>query len=263
MTDLSREEIAKVLEKLRSEYSELGKQNPKAFNLPAFEERYYQSLKARGSTTRFLLEELNFLETLKQKHSLILEKKNAARGETLDKIISLQEQALQKYEKIDFHPVAKPESRYFYGAMVNFHDTAIPLLEDTFRGTYEIGELKENLIAIERIGFTKRGIPSARIGQHIKLLLDANGSQSLIEKESQGLLKEGCFALKKLHDSLSRYRDENLFSKDRVIKLDETSFAKAALQYNDQTTAQAIQDIIEKCSEIITDFRMKEITGLR
>lgn len=75
MKELSEAETKAILEKIRSEYKEHGKLNPKAFDQSGFEQRYLQILKLRGNITKFLTEEVTFLEQLKSKFQELAAKK--------------------------------------------------------------------------------------------------------------------------------------------------------------------------------------------
>ncbi len=74
--ELSDAEIKAILEKIRSEYREQGKLNPKSFDLAGFEKRYLQVLQYRTSVTKFLNEEIVFLEQLKSKMKSIVQKRS-------------------------------------------------------------------------------------------------------------------------------------------------------------------------------------------
>lgn len=99
MEPLQSSEIKAVLDKLRTEYSENSKKNPKAFDLKAFESRLTMILQQKGNLSLFLKDEIQFLETLKAKQKEIEDKKQAAKGDTINKILEEQEAKLQKIPK--------------------------------------------------------------------------------------------------------------------------------------------------------------------
>ncbi|MBM9500030.1 hypothetical protein JWG44_07175 [Leptospira sp. 201903071] len=262
MEPLQSAEIKAVLEKLRTEYSENSKKNPKAFDLKAFESRLMMILQQKGNLTQFLKEEIQFLETLKAKHKELEDKKQAAKGDTINKILEEQEARLKKYQRIDFHPLAKPEIRYFYGAILSFAESELPALIYVFKGTPEFSVFKDAITIIERMGISRRGLPSNRINEHVKALLDANGNQSAMEKDGQNILKEVCLALKGILTSVKDCMEKNRVSETLSIKIDEKEFPKAAESYQNLVFGIALEKIIVRAETIIRDFRMAEITGL-
>ncbi|EMF81697.1 hypothetical protein LEP1GSC188_2330 [Leptospira weilii serovar Topaz str. LT2116] len=213
MEPLQSSEIKAVLEKLRTEYSENSKKNPKIFDLKAFESRLTMILQQKGNLAQFLKDEIQFIETLKAKHKELEDKKQAAKGETINKILEEQEAKLKKYQRVDFHPLAKPEIRYFYGAILSFTETELPALIYIFKGTPEFAIFKDRITVIERMGISRRGMPSIRINEHIKALLDANGNQSAMEKDGQNILKEVCIALKETITSIRECMEKREFLK--------------------------------------------------
>ncbi|EKR65003.1 hypothetical protein LEP1GSC036_4419 [Leptospira weilii str. 2006001853] len=262
MEPLQSSEIKAVLEKLRTEYSENSKKNPKIFDLKAFESRLTMILQQKGNLAQFLKDEIQFIETLKAKHKELEDKKQAAKGETINKILEEQEAKLKKYQKIDFHPLAKPEIRYFYGAILSFAETELPALIYVFKGTPEFAIFKDMITVIERMGISRRGMPSIRINEHIKALLDANGNQSAMEKDGQNILKEVCIALKETITSIRECMEKKRVSQTLSIKMDEREFPKAVESYQNLVFGIALEKIIVRADTIIRDFRMVEITGL-
>ncbi|UOG59990.1 hypothetical protein [Leptospira noguchii] len=262
MEPLQSSEIKAVLDKLRAEYSENSKKNSKVFDLKAFESRLTMILQQKGNLSLFLKDEIQFLETLKAKQKEIEDKKQAAKGDTINKILEEQEAKLKKYQRIDFHPLAKPEIRYFYGAILSFTETELPALTYIFKGTPEFSIFKDMISIVERMGISRRGLPSIRIGEHVKALLDANGNQSVMEKDGQNLLKEICIALKGIITSARECIDKKRISQTLSVKIDEKEFPKAAESYQNLVFGIALEKIIARADAIIRDFRMAEITGL-
>ncbi|TGK32693.1 hypothetical protein EHQ12_12180 [Leptospira gomenensis] len=262
MEPLQSTEINAVLEKLRAEYSENAKKNPKLFDLKAFESRLMLVLQQKGSLTNFLKEEIKFIDALKAKHKELEDKKQAAKGDTINKILEEQEARLKKYQRIDFHPLAKPEIRYFYGAILSFAETELPALIYVFKGTPEYSAFKDTIPILERMGISRRGLPSIRINEHVKALLDANGNQSAMEKDGQAVLKEVCIALKGIVTSVRECMEKNRVSQTLSVKLDEREFPKAAESYQNLVFGVALEKIVLRAETIIRDFRMAEITGL-
>ncbi|MCC5814713.1 MAG: hypothetical protein JJT78_08155 [Leptospira sp.] len=258
---LNEKEITEILVKIRSEYKTYAKENPKAFDAHGFEKRYLQALQMKMNITRFLNDEVAFLEQLKKKHQEIIAKKEAAKGDTINRIMDEAIERLSKYQKIDFHPLAKPEIRYFYGAMRDFGEIELPIMIHVFRGTPEYRDFQDNFHVLERIAIPRGHQPSPRMLEHSKALLDANGNQMLMEKDTQDVLKNTCLALNKMANMC-----RDLISKDRIstnlmVKIDERDYPKA-VDFNQFNHKEAVEKIILKCDEIIEDFRMKTIVNL-
>ncbi|MDF3819498.1 hypothetical protein P3G55_06290 [Leptospira sp. 96542] len=262
MKELSHNETKAIVEKIRAEYKEHGKLNPKAFDQTAFEQRYLQVLQLRGNITKFLTEEVNFLEQLKSKFQNLVAKKEAQKAQTLNRLMDESLEKLSAYKKIDFHPLAKMEIRYFYGAILDFAEIDLPVLIYIFKGTPEYSFLQDAILQIERIGVTRRGMPSLKIQEFIKSMLDANGNQIVIEKVSQNLLKEGCLALKNIILSVQDLMSKNRISTDLPVNLNERDYPSAYEVYNGRKFGESLDKITERSKQIIQDFRMNSLMNI-
>ncbi|TGN19473.1 hypothetical protein [Leptospira idonii] len=260
--ELSEAETKAILEKIRNEYKEHGKLNPKAFDSIAFEKRYLQILQMRGNIGKFLSEEVVFLEQLKGKFQEIVAKKEAQKAQTLNRIMDESIEKLANYKKIDFHPMAKTELRYFYGAMADFAETELPVLILIFKGTPEYSFLQDAVLQIERIGVIRRGLPSLKIQELIKSMLDANGNAILVEKASQNLLKEGCLALKNIYTSIQDLVSKNRINPDLMANINERDYPKAYATYGSRRFEVCLNRISEQCKQIIQDFRMNALMSM-
>ncbi|BDA80119.1 hypothetical protein LPTSP3_g30490 [Leptospira kobayashii] len=260
--ELAESEVKALLEKIRTDYRENAKLHPKAFDIVEFEKRYLQILQLRGNITKFISEEVVFLEQLKSKYKELVAKKEAGKGETLNRIMDESLERLSKYSKIDFHPMAKTEIRYFYGAMVDFAEIELPVLLNIFKGTIEFSQIQDSIVQIERIGVTRRGMPSLRIQEAVKNFLDANGNTVMIEKVSQNLLKDGCFALKNLATSIHELVSKNRVNPDLIIRINEKDFPKASAEFNGRKFGESLDRVTERCIGIIQDFRMNALLGM-
>jgi len=260
--ELSDSEIKAILEKIRAEYRDNAKLNPKSFDLAGFEKRYLQVLQLRTSVTSFLSEEVAFLEQLKAKIKSLAEKKELQKAETLNRILDENMERLSSYSKIDFHVLAKPEIKYFYGALVDFCNKELPVLLHIFKGTPEYSQLQDPIMNVERVGLTRRGLPSVRIQEFIKQLMDSNGNSSQMERFSQVLLKETSLSLKALIDIFGKILNEQRILGDSITKLNEKQDPHAHALYNGKSYSFCIESIRDKCKKIIMDFRMSAIVGL-
>jgi hypothetical protein len=262
MKELSENEAKAILEKIRQEYKEHGKLNPKAFDAMGFEQRYIQTLKLRANITKFLNDEVAFLEQLKGKFQQIVAKKEAAKAQTLNRIMDESLEKLSGYKKVDFHPLASVEIRYFYGAMIDFAEADLPVLIYIFKGTPEYSFLQDAVLQIERIGVTRRGLPSLKIQEVIKSMLDANGNPLIVEKVSQNLLKDGCIALKNIVLSIGDLRAKNRINTDMIVNVSDRDYPKAAEYYGGKKFGESLEKIAEQCKQIIQDFRMNSLLSI-
>ncbi|WP_411824717.1 hypothetical protein [Leptospira sp. 'Mane'] len=260
--ELAETEVKALLEKIRTDYRENAKLHPKAFDLVEFEKRYLQILQLRGNITKFISEEVVFLEQLKGKYKELVARKEAGKAETLNRIMDESLERLSKYSKIDFNPSAKTEIRFFYGAMVDFAEIELPVVTNIFKGTIEYSQIQDSVIQIERFGVTRRGMPSLRIQEANKNILDANGNTVLIEKVSQNLLKDGCFALKNLAAAIHDLMSKNRVNPDLIIRINEKDYPKGAANFNGKKFGESLDRVSERCIGIIQDFRMNALLGM-
>ncbi|WP_108976037.1 hypothetical protein [Leptospira ryugenii] len=260
--ELSEYEIKTYLQKIRADYQEHGKLNPKAFDQAAFETRYLQVLRLRGNLTKFFQEEVAFLDQLKAKFNNLVAKKEAAKASTLNRLVDESMEKLVKYPKIDFHPLAKAELRYFYGAIVEFAETELPVILNIFKGTPEYSYLQDPVLVIERLGISRRGMPSLKIQEITKSLLDANGNPIVIEKVSQALLRDGCLALKNITQSVQDLISKNRINPDLMVQVNDRDYPKAFSKYGNKRFGRALEMVTEQCRQIIQDFRMNSLLGM-
>jgi hypothetical protein len=257
---LNLQEVNEILDKLRSEYNTYAKENPKAFDLAGFEKRYLQTLQMKGNVIRFLNDEVSFLEQIKAKHKELIAKKEASKGATINRIMDEAISRLEKYQKIDFHPIAKPEIRYFYGALKDFGEMELQALSHIFRGTPEFSIFSDLIHTVERIAISRGNMSSPRITEHIKALLDANGNQMKMEKDTQDVLKSTSLAIRKIADHCIECIQKKRISPDLPMRIDEKMYPKT-VELNKLTHKTALEEVIKKIEAILEDFRMNAIVG--
>ncbi|MCB1156454.1 MAG: hypothetical protein H7A25_03650 [Leptospiraceae bacterium] len=263
MSELSREEIDRIIDKIRSDYTELSQENPTLFNLYPFEQRYTQVLTHKGNVNRFIRDEILFLDQLKSKHNEMKRRKKASSEQTtIDKIIEENEARIRKYPKIDFHPMAKTEIKYFYGAIVDFVNHELQFIYKVFRGTPEMNILQEPVYALEKTGLTRKGKLSIRMNEHVNIIQDTRGTSSTIERECQTLLRETCRALKSVSDIIEECIDDQKVQVNNTIRFSESDSKELIDKFGGITYGEALKMIIEKTHNIIRDFRMDSLVGL-
>ncbi|MBK8396781.1 MAG: hypothetical protein IPL26_16320 [Leptospiraceae bacterium] len=263
MPELSNKEIESLLLKIRNEYRTFAQESPNIFKLSPFEERYTQVLRSRGSLELFFKDELIFLEQLKTKHKALKARKEASHGTTINKIIEENETRILKYNKIDFHPLAKNELKYFYGAISNFVETDLQLLYQIFRGTAEINSIHDSIIQLERIGLNRKGQFPFRISEHMKILASPTVNQGKVEQDIQAIMKEGCMALKNIAHYLEDAEKNKKINMKIIFKFNEKDYPELFKKYNGISFDTGAEMIIVNCNNIIIDFRMDGILGLK
>ncbi|MEM7184907.1 MAG: hypothetical protein AAF518_28695 [Spirochaetota bacterium] len=263
MDNLSKAEIEKAIDKIRKEYERLSKEDSQIFNVYPFEKRYTQILVQRANVQRFIRDEIIFLDQLKNKYNAKKKKMEAAKGETIDKILAEQEAKIQKYKKIDFHPLVKAEIKYFYGAIVAFTSHEIQFLYRIFRGTPEMNQIQEPVYIIEKVGLTRSGKLSPKMSEHMNMVQDAKGSNSIVERESQLLLRETCKALYDTCAMLEDFLRTKRVKPEQIIRFQEGDAKGLVDKYQGHTNQMVIDEIIQKAHQIIFDFRMDSLIGLK
>jgi hypothetical protein len=263
MSELSNSEIDALLKKIRDEYKFYSNENSKIFKVLQFEERYTEILKSRGNLSRFFHEEIQFLEKLKKMHKENQAKLEIKRNSTIDKVIEGQEASIKHYRKIDFHPYARNELKYFYGALLDYCANDLLAINRIYKGTPEMRSLQDYVIIIERIGLSNRNLPSSRITEHIKIITAFKGNLSKIEQDTQAIIKDTCIALKKITIVLQDTIDKNHVNVTHPMVIDEKDSEAFKSFFGGLNFGQAINKIIQNSNAIIADFRMDGILDLQ
>lgn len=263
LDNLGPKEIASIVNKIRVEYRTFATQNSKIFRGDQFEERYKAVLDAKGNIQQFLKDEIDFLEKLKDIHKQRKAKAEAAKGETINKIIEENEARLKNYKKIDFHPLAKDEIKYFYGAITGFTEIELQFVIHIFRGTPEMYSLQDSIAIIERLGVRKYKQHSIRIAEHIRTLVEAKGNQTILEQDAQKLLKENCYSLSKIIEIISDCLQNKTVSYYATLSFNKSDYPDLHEKYEGITHVHALEMVIFKCKEIISDFRMDSIIDFK
>ncbi|MCB1190067.1 MAG: hypothetical protein KDK90_06520 [Leptospiraceae bacterium] len=256
-------EIAALISKIRIEYRTLSTQNSKIFRVDQFEERYKHILNEKGNIQQFLKDEINFLEKLKTIHKHRKAKEEAAKGETINKIIEDQESKFKKYKKIEFHPLAKDEIKYFYGAIADFTKTELQFVIHIFRGTPEMSSLQDSIALLERLGTRKFKQHSIRIAEHVRTLVEAKGNQTILEQDVQKILKENCYSLNKVAEVVNGCLLNKRVSYHAVLGFNKADYPDLHEKYEGITHVYALEMVIFKAREIISDFRMDSIIDFK
>jgi len=252
----SSEEIQKSIEKLREEYSKYSPLHPSGFKLLEFESRYTQILKEKGDLTKFLLIEIDFLERMKLLYEEQKKKAEIMKNSPLNRILEEQESKYTHFPKIDFHPFARREMKYFYGAMKNFIERELYILELIFKGTPEMADLKDCISVLEKTGKGFRSAPSLRITEHILNITARNGDPDYVEKDSQLIIKDTCIALKSLEESIQRLLQEGKINPDMILNIPFSPEKEGLEHFKGLTFKHSLQIIRDSCKEILGAFRM-------
>ena len=261
MNSLTNEEINQLIQKIRREYSEFGKLNPKLFPILPFEERYSHALKTKSNLAIFINEEVKFLEKLKSIHEENKKKAEIKKSPTINRILDEHEKLLEKYPRIFINSDVRNELNYFYGAIVNFVDNELQLLIKLFKGTPEMKLFADSIAQLEKLGHRINGKNSIRIQAHIDLIVSVKSDKSQIEQDTQLILKDTCISLKNIVVSLNHCLNKKLISVERILHIRDDMSPEMYKKYNAVPIGEAIKNIKNLAINIIKDFRMAEIVG--
>ncbi|MCU0820904.1 MAG: hypothetical protein MUC95_00330 [Spirochaetes bacterium] len=263
---LTEKEIDQLINKIREKFKEYSKEYKSGwFNVEGFNDRLKIALQKRMNLEGFLLAEVANIEELKDKHEK--EKKKGKEPESefskqVNRIIDENIQRIKKYREIRFHPNAGVEISHFYGAVSDFALNYYTILwtvlrEQEYRSVLNKFDETLTYLAIQR--GTKH---PKRIEDHALILSRKNINDLDIEKDKNEYLKASAFLF---HDIIAfceqliemrnadwetPLRFDKFFvkgkRKDDVLKI-----------FSGLTGYGAILKVIEKASEIISDFRLE------
>lgn len=254
---ISPDEIKKTVDKIREEYTKYSPLHPSGFKLLEFESRYTQILREKGDIEKFLLTEIDFLEKMKSLYNVQKKKAEIIKNSPIGKILDEQEQKYAHFPKIEFHPFARREMKFFYGAVKRFVDRELGILELIFKGTPEMGEFKDSVALIEKTGKSFRNNASIRITEHILKITEKNGDPDFVEKESQLIIKDTCIGLKNLEETIQKLISEKRINPELTLSFPYQPDREEHEQYRNISFGAALNMISEACREILIAFRME------
>lgn len=254
--EISKDDLNKIINKIREEYTEYAPLHPTGFKLLEFEARYTQVLKEKGDLKKFLLTEIEFLEKMKTLYSSQKKKAEIIKNSPINKILDEQESLYTHFPKIDFHPYGRREIKFFYGAVKQFVEKDLYILSLLFKGTLEMNELKDCITMIEKMGKVFRSSPSIRITEHILNINARSGDPDFIEKDSQLIIKDTCISLKTLDDTLQKLMEENRISQQLTLSFPYNPQKEDLEEFRGKSYLECSQKISFSCKSIISAFRM-------
>ena len=254
--EFSREEIEKIVTKIREEYTQYSLLHPSGFKILEFEIRYTQILKEKGDLKKFLLNEIEFLEKMKLLYETQKKKAEIIKSSPINRILDEQESFYSHFPKIEFHPYARREIKFFYGAIKQFVEREIYILEIIFKGTPEMKDLKDSITMIEKVGKVFRSAPSLRITEHMHSISARNGDPDFIEKDSQLIIKDTCISLKSLEEGVGQMLAQGRLSPAMVVTFAHDPSREFLETYRGLSFIDASAKICVSSKEIISAFRM-------
>ena len=263
---LSDKEIDQLINKIREKFKEYFKKYKSGwFNVEGFNDRLKIALKKRMNLDAFLLAEVANLEELKDKHEK--ERRKGKEPENtftkqVNKIIEDNIQRMKKYREIKFHADAGIEITHFYGAVSDFAEYYYSILWTLLKEQEFRNALKKFDDSLSFLAIRKGNKHPKRIEDHA-LILSRKGVKDIeIEKDKNEYLKTSAFLL---HDIISfcekllemrnpdwetPLRFDKMFiegrRKDEALKI-----------FSSLTGYGAIIKVMERASEIISDFRLE------
>ncbi len=258
--NLSKNEINKLIEKLRQKYSDYGKKaGERWFDRQAFEQRLAMALKNNMNLEGFILAEISSFEKLREKYEK--KKSEGSFSEKADRIIEEHAAKIKKYPEIVFHPLAGLEMSHLYGAMHEMIYSYFAVLWIVVTGS----ELRNRLQGIEeRLNFLampRGNSPSKRIEDHVLSLKRPDREEIDVEKDKNDYLKECGFTLHDIVsfcDSLIEMRNPEWEMPLRLDKmyLEDNRKKKIASLFHNLTGYGAILAVRDYGAGVIEDFRL-------
>lgn len=263
---LSEKEIDQLITKIREKFKEYFKNYKSGwFNVEGFNDRLKIALKKRMNIEGFLLAEVANLEELKDKHDKESKKGREPENpftQQVNKIIEDNIQRMKKYRDIKFHPDAGIEITHFYGAISDFALNYYTILwtvlrEQGYRGALNKFDETLSFLAIQRGSRHPK-----RIEDHALLLSRKDMKEIDVEKDKNEYLKTSAFLF---HDiiafceNLIEFRNADWETPLRFDKFFVKGRQKDEILkiFSGVTGYGAILKVIEKASEIISDFRLE------
>ncbi len=240
---LSPKETEKALERIRRSYDDyiISYMAP-IDEKSAFEERYITALHARVDLTRFIKEEIEHLEGLKQAGEIMKaqQARTTAAGAGkpkgfADRVMEELERKIAHYPEIHFHDDASPEVMKLYGALREMDTLHWAVLARFIRNVHSSTvsyNLEDRLLRMTTIG--EDNVPP-ELERYLFLLKQRGRYSSELFRESQECIKRAAFFLHDLRIILQECRERGL------------------------TDDKDVDEAIRYVENIIADFRLKDL----
>jgi len=257
---LNRDEIEKLIRKLREKYSEYAeKKSASWFNLPAFEERLNMALANKMNLEGFILAEIANFEKLQEGYRKKSEP--SAFSLRVDRIIEENTARMEKYPAVEFHVRSGYEISHFYGAVSEFVTGFLPVLRIVIDDAGLRDELAKLENSMEYLAMPRGELPSRRVESH-SLILSRRGVKEIeVERDKNEFLKETAFVLHDIIDfcdgliSKKKPEWENPLLMNRLY-LEEQRRKRVIELFSGHTGYGAIIRVREQALNIISDFRL-------
>jgi len=207
----------------------------------AFEDRYIQALHARVDLTRFIQDEIKYIQQLhdraEQDSNRPVKKKHASRGRKkgfADRIMDELEQKISHYPSVDFHTDASPEVCKLYGALGELYQLYWADLSEFIRKVHSSTmsyNLENRLIRMTVLGEDQ--VPT-ELERYLFLLQHPGRLSSELFREAQECIKRASFFLHDLRIILQECRDRGIID-------------------------ERVEKAFEYVENIISDFRLKDL----
>lgn len=265
---LSNEEIIKTVGKIKEKYNSLITD----FNMPrslltSFENRYMDTLKKSNDLSVFLLAEIEAVVELckKEENKREIERLkhiNKNKKSFADKVFEENRKKIEKYPKAELTFDADEELARIIGAVRIFLINYWPALNYVFKNDTNsttksiLGDLHYQLL-IKYDYKDDPPITRSYAGSLKRVPID----KKKLESEYYYILKETAFLLNKIYDTLKLLLKENRIP-DNNLKLlvpviDQKEWYKKYFQ--NLTHKECVEKTFNYLSDVITDFRIKDI----
>lgn len=265
---LTNTEITQIIEKIKKKYNSLIKDfnKPKSLIL-SFEERYFKTLKESKDLSVFLLAEIEAVEELykteEDKREIEKQKRlNKEDNSFADKVYESNRKKIEKYPKIELSFDASEELERFIGAIRNFLTAYWPAITNIFKNDLNstlkslFGEFHYQLLI--KYDY-KNDPPIIRSYRDILKVIPIN--QKKLDFEYYYILKETAFLLNEISDALKSVLKENRVpNADLKLSISEQNQKEwYNKNFKDLTSKECIEKVFNYLSDVIIDFRIKDI----
>ncbi len=209
----------------------------------AFEDRYIVALHSRLDLTRFIRDEMVYLEGLNREQQEAQEEAKRASqvaegGRSFaDRVLEEMERKIETYPELDFHEEAPMEIRKLYGALAELDQTHWSVLASFIRKVYSttVSYSMENRL-LRMTAPAGRDVPP-ELDRYFFLLNKRDARSSELFQEAQECIKRASFFLHELRHILEEYKERKMMD----------AKVEAAYTY---------------IENVINDFRLKDLKRL-
>lgn len=239
---LSRAEIQLALDRIVKKYDEYINRFLKSPKLKgAFEERYFDAVRKGLDMASFLAAEVTVVEELLKNEAEHRQAKAvpAEAGEKkeafADRIARELMAKVEKYPDVRVHKDGNPEIRHLVGALNQFDEQYIPMLQDGLKNTiyaFNSQTMMQLDSQLRNLCSRNPDTPPTALNRYLTLLNVFPRDYKVVDREEKAYLMESAFFLNDVFDIIRIVLEENRnLSSSEKEKLDEVrTFMRAVIE---------------------------------